>query len=279
LKLMHKMDVKCPLPKDTDVVVLIPHYNNLEGLKRSLFAVSQSIIPVDVLVIDDGSSPPIEQEQLRQIHPSTTVLCSPTNEGIEHALNRGLTFICDHKPYKYVARLDADDICSPDRFAKQRKFLENNPDVFLVGSWALFVDRIGKPLWRFCPPAKHEYIQKRMFLNNMFCHPTVMCRLEVFKEVGFYSTEHPSAEDFALFFKVTRRFKVANIPEYLVRTFVTPGGISLGWRNQQLKSRLRIILDNFDFSFWAFYGLMRNLLLWLLPVSFVQNLKCWLFRP
>ncbi len=276
---MTNMDVKRPLSKDTDVVVLIPHYNNLEGLKQSLFTVSQSVIPVDVLVADDGSSTLVEEERLRQIHPSTTVLHWPTNEGVEHALNRGLQYICDHKPYKYVARLDAEDICSPDRFAKQREFLKNNPDVFLVGSWALFVDRSGKPLWRFCPPVKHEYIQKRMFLNNMFCHPTVMCRLEIFKEIGFYSTEHPSAEDFELFFKVARRFKVANIPEYLVRTFVTPGGISLGWRNQQLRSRLRIILDNFDFSFWAFYGLTRNLLLWLLPYSLVQNLKCRLFRP
>jgi glycosyltransferase involved in cell wall biosynthesis len=264
---------------DTDVVVLVPHYNNLEGLKQSLLAVSQSTIPVDVLVVDDGSNPPVSQEQLRQICPSTTVLRSPTNEGIEHALNRGLTFICSHKLYKYIARLDDDDICSPDRFVKQRQFLKDNPDVFLVGSWALFVDRAGKPLWRFCPPARHEHIRKKMFINNMFCHPTVMCRLEVFKEVGFYSTEHPSAEDFALFFKVTRQFKVANIPEYLVRTFVTPGGISLGWRSRQLKSRLRIILDNFDFSFWAFYGLMRNLILWFLPVSFIQNLKCKIFRP
>jgi glycosyltransferase involved in cell wall biosynthesis len=273
------MDVKHLLSKNTDVVVLIPHYDNPEGLKQSLVAVSQSVIPVDVLVVDDGSTTLVEEEQLRQIYPSTTVLRSPTNEGIEYALNRGLTFICDHKPYKYVARLDADDICSPDRFAKQREFLESNPDVFLVGSWALFVDRSGKPLWRFCPPIKHEHIRKGMFLNNMFCHPTVMCRLEIFKEIGFYSTEHPSAEDFALFFKVTRRFKVANIPEYLVRTFVTPGGISLGWRDRQVRARIRIILDNFDFSFWAFYGLMRNLLLWPLPVSFVQNLKCRLFRP
>jgi glycosyltransferase involved in cell wall biosynthesis len=264
---------------DTDVVVLIPHYNNLEGLKRSLFAVSQSIIPVDVLVVDDGSSPSVEEEQLRQIHPSTTILNSPANEGIEHALNRGLKYICGRQQYKYIARLDAEDICSPDRFAKQKEFLKNNPDVFLVGSWALFVDHSGKPLWRFCPPVKHEHIQKRMFLNNMFCHPTVMCRPEIFKEVGFYSTEHPSAEDFALFFKVTRRFKVANIPEYLVRTFVTPGGISLGWRDQQVRSRLKIILDNFDFSFWAFYGLTRNLLLWLLPHPLVQNLKCRVFRP
>ncbi len=265
--------------RETDVVVLIPHYNNPEGLKRSLVAVSKSTVPVDVLVVDDGSSTPAEEEQLRQIHPSTTVLRSPTNEGIEYALNRGLRYICDLQPYKYIARLDADDICSPDRFAKQIELLEHNSDIFLVGSWALFVDRSDKPLWRFCPPTEHECIKKRMFLNNMFCHPTVMCRLEMFKEIGFYSTEHPSAEDFALFFIVTRRFKVANIPEFLVRTFVTPGGISLGWRNQQLRSRLRIILDNFDFSFWAFYGLMRNLLLWLLPYPLVQNLKRRLFRP
>jgi glycosyltransferase involved in cell wall biosynthesis len=273
------MDVNPSLPKDADVVVLIPHYNNPEGLKQSLLAVSQSVIQVDVLVVDDGSTPPVKQQQLQQIYPSTTVLRSPANEGIEHALNRGLTFICDHKPCKYVARLDADDICSPDRFAKQRQFLEDNPDVFLVGSWALFVDRSGKLLWRFCPPADHKRICRKMFINNMFCHPAVMCRLEIFKEVGFYSTVHPSAEDFALFFKVARRFKVANIPEYLVRSFVTPAGISLSRRNRQLKSRIRIILDNFDFSFWAFYGLARNLLLWLLPVSFIRNLKCWLFRP
>ncbi len=279
MKLVPDMDVKNPVPEDTDIVVLIPHYNNPEGLKQSLCAVAKTTIPVDVLVSDDGSSDPIEQEQLRWIYPATTVLFSPKNEGIEYALNRGLRHICDRRKYKYIARLDADDICSPDRFAKQREFLKNNPDVFLVGSWALFVDSIGKPLWRFCPPEKHENIRKRMFLNNMFCHPTVMCRQEVFEEVGFYSTEHPSAEDFALFFKVAKRFKVANIPEYLVRTYVTPGGISLGWRNQQLKSRLRIILDNFDFSFWAFYGLMRNLLLWPLPVSFVRNLKCQLLKP
>jgi len=264
---------------DTDIVVLIPHYNNPEGLKRSLISVSKSVIPVDVLVVDDGSDVPIEQEQLRQVYPSTIVLRLPTNEGIEHALNRGLKYICERQPYKYVARLDADDICSSDRFVKQREFLNDNPEVFLLGSWALFVDHSGKPLWRFCPPADHKSIRKKMFINNMFCHPTVMCRLEIFKQVGFYSTEHPSAEDFALFFKVTRRFKAANISEYLVSTFVTPGGISLGWRNQQLKSRIRIILENFDFSFWAFYGLVRNLLLWCLPVSFVQNLKGRLFKP
>lgn len=265
--------------KDADVVVLIPHYNNLEGLKKSLSSVSQSTLPVDVLVVDDGSGIPIEEKHLRQICPSTTVLHSPTNEGIEQALNRGLTYICDHKPYKYIARLDAEDICSPDRFAKQKQFLQDNPDIYLLGSWALFVDRSGKPLWRFCPPEKHEQIRRKMFVNNMFCHPTVMCRLEVFKEVGFYSTEHPSAEDFALFFKVTRRFKVANIPECLVSTFVTPDGISLGRRKHQLKSRLRIIFENFDFSFWAFYGLARNLVLWFVPPFLLQNLKCRLFKP
>ena len=110
---------------NTDIVVLIPHYNNLEGLIKSLSAVSKSVIAVDVLVVDDGSSIPVEEKQLQKIYPSITVLHSSKNEGIEKALNRGLTYICDNKPYKYVARLDAEDVCSPDRFAKQKEFLEN----------------------------------------------------------------------------------------------------------------------------------------------------------
>ena len=263
----------------SDIIVLIPHYNNIEGLKQSLLSISRSVIPVDILIVDDGSNIAIEENALRLIYPSTKVIFSSENHGIEHALNRGLRYILDHESYKYVARCDAEDVCAPERFLKQREFLEDNPDVFLVGSWAIFVDPSNRPLWKFCPPVEHKHIQRQMFLNNMFCHPTVICRVEMFKEVGFYSTQHPSAEDYALFFKVTRRFHVANIPEYLVRTFVTPRGISLGWRHQQLRSRIRIILDNFDFSPWAFYGLMRNLLLLALPHFLVQSIKCRLFRP
>lgn len=263
----------------SDVIVLIPHYNNIEGLKQSLLSISRSVIPVDILIVDDGSNIAVEENTLRLIYPSTRVMLSPESEGIEHALNRGLRYILDHKSYKYIARLDAEDICSPERFLRQREFLKNNPDVFLVGSWAIFVDSSGRPLWKFCPPVKHKHIRRRMFLNNMFCHPTVMCRVEVFKEVGLYSSEHPSAEDFALFFKVTRRFHVANIPEYLVQTFVTPQGISLSRRKQQVRARLKIILNHFDFSPWAFYGLMRNLLLLALPHFLVQSIKCRLFRP
>jgi len=263
----------------SDTVVLIPHYNNIEGLKQSLLSISSSATCVDVLIVDDGSDVTVEADALRQIHPSTQVISSSENQGIEHALNRGLRYILDHESYKYVARCDAEDVCAPERFLKQREFLEDNPDVFLVGSWAIFVDSSDRPLWKFCPPTKHKHIQRQMFLNNMFCHPTVMCRVEMFKEVGFYSTQHPSAEDYALFFKVTRRFHVANIPEYLVRTFVTPRGISLSRRNQQVTARIRIILNHFDFSPWAFYGLMRNLLLWILPYRLVQSVKCRVYRP
>jgi len=263
----------------SDTVVLIPHYNNIDGLKQSLLSISNSTTCVDVLIVDDGSDITVEADVLRRIHPSTRVIFSPENQGIEHALNRGLRHILDNESYKYVARCDAEDVCAPERFLKQREFLEDNPDVFLVGSWAIFVDSSDRPLWKFCPPVEHKHIQRQMFLNNMFCHPTVMCRVEMFSEVGFYSTQHPSAEDYALFFKVTRRFHVANIPEYLVRTYVLPEGISLGRRDRQLRSRLRIILDNFDFSPWAFYGLIRNLLLWFLPHSLVQSVKCRVYRP
>ena len=118
-----------------------------------------------------------------------------------------------------------------------------------------------------------------MFLNNMFCHPTIVCRTDLFREVGLYPTDYPRAEDYALFFEAVRRFRTGNIPQCLVRTVITAGGISMRHRRQQLRSRLRIILKHFDCSPWAFYGLARNLVLYCLPWSLILKLKTAIHRP
>jgi len=257
----------------TDIVVLIPHYNNVGGLKCSLESISQSRIPVDVLIVDDGSINSPNEQELQAIHPSTTLLLSPKNGGIEAALNRGFNYILEQTQWKYIARLDAGDISLPDRFLKQKEYLDHNPSIFLVGSWVRFIDTQGKLLWNFCPPEHDSEIRKSMFLNNMFCHPAVMFRTEVLTQIGLYPTRYPRAEDYAFFFDIIRRFQGSTVPEFLVETVYTPGGISVKHRRQQLKSRIRIILSYFDWTPWAFYGLFRNIVLLLTPLTLTENLK------
>ncbi len=113
---------------------------------KYLYAAIESIIsqtrpPDEIVVVKDG---PLTNElsriikQWQQKRPGLFKVVSLTeNRGLGVALQEGLK-ACS---YDIVARMDADDISSPDRFEKQLRFLQDNPDVAVVSSWmACFED-------------------------------------------------------------------------------------------------------------------------------------------
>jgi len=263
-----------------EVVVLIPHYNNLRGLFSSLESITDSE-PVDVLIVDDGSEERPELESLERKFPAVNefhILYLDDNHGIEYALNEGLEFIRSLGRHKYIARLDSGDISHPERFKKQVSYLEDNSDVYLLGSHVVFVDMNGKDVFRFRPPSRHEGIKRRMYVNNMFNHSSVMFRTEALEKVGLYPTDYPHAEDYAFFFRFVRNYRTANLPEFLLRYEINPRGISLRNRQRQILSRLRVIRDNFDWSYFAFYGMLRNMFLLMLPYFMVEKAKSMVYR-
>jgi glycosyltransferase involved in cell wall biosynthesis len=267
------------LEKKTDICILIPHYNALAGLEKSLSSITD-IEPVDVLIVDDGSKVKPDEKELKNKFPKINnikVLLNDRNRGIEYVLNDGLKYIMENN-YKYVARLDCGDICHPERFKIQKEFLENNPEIYLVGSWVEFMDLNENILFKFTPPTTHEEIKKKMYINNMFIHPSVMFRTKAIKKIGFYPTNKKNAEDYAYFFKFVKNFKTANIDKFLLKCEVNPKGLSLSKRKLQLKSRIKVILDNFEPSLWCIYGLLRNLIIYFMPYPLIEVLKKGIFK-
>ena len=121
--------------------VLIPHYNNPEGLLKSLSSIGKDEA-VDVWVVDDGSQrKPDETAAKKAFDGRIRFGYLPRNQGIQFALNAGLVEIEQH--YEYVARLDCGDTCAPNRFRLQMEFLDNNPKIMLLGSAVTFVDTEG----------------------------------------------------------------------------------------------------------------------------------------
>lgn len=250
--------------------VLIPYYNagyslleTLEALDKDL---KKSIFDVDVYIIDDGSEKIKCRDIVKQYHGelNITVYDMPLNRGIEHALNYGLRHIY-HK-YQYIARLDCGDFCINSRIEKQINYLNGNEDCFLVGSWVDFIDDNKKIIFSLKHPVGIKEIKKRMKINAALTHPSVMFRSKVFDSVGFYSDKFPAAEDYALFFKIIRSgFLVENIPEILVQCSTDKDGISSKKRKVQIKSRIRIMLENFEFDLYSVYGLTRSVILLFLP--------------
>ena len=253
------------------IALLIPVYENQDGLEISLRTLPNEI-PLDVVVVDDGSTPPIRLPEPPDPH-RVFLLRLEENQGIEHALNYGLVWIME-QGYEYVARLDAGDVALPRRFARQLDFLEAHPEYALVGGQVRFVDRNGREVFRESFPTNYEDIRRAMHARNCFIHPTVMIRTEALKVVGLYSDRFKAAEDYELFFRIARRFRVANLQEYVTQCEVNPGGISLSKRRRQVLSRLKVMMFYFDpLKKESWLGLIKNIALLLVPVAWVHKIK------
>ena len=257
-------------------VLLIPHYNNPTGLVTSIASIQKSE-KVDIVVVDDGSiNQKIDETATRSALKSNgeiSFLYLKKNKGIEYALNQGLDYIEKRSQYQFIARLDCGDICIGNRFQIQETFLTENPEIKLVGSNAIAVNTDGIFLYNTIFPENDKEIKNKMFTNAMFLHPSVMFKAEVITILGKYPINYKAAEDYAFFFKIIKVFKTANLQEFLLQYEINPSGISFSKRKLQVWSRIRVIKDNFYFGFWPMYGILRNVILYILPNSIIQKIK------
>lgn len=254
-----------------EIIVLIPHYNNLKGLHISLASIKYDG-KLLVLIIDDGSDLDFSISEFDLYNLEIHVLASKNNLGIESALNKGLVFIKENLQATYIARLDCGDKMHHSRLNKQARFLDKNKDVSLLGSWVEFFDEDGT-LFILKPPTEHNVIKRRMMLGVCFIHPAVIFRSSLVDIVGLYPVDYPAAEDYAYFIKIARNLTTANLPEVLTFVESNKEGISISKRQQQLDSRLKIIWYYREFSIYFLVGVVKLVLLKVLPYKFIVFIK------
>lgn len=244
-----------------DLIVLIPHFNNIKGLIETIKSINEEVF-VDILIIDDGSDINPKIEELEKIYKKGKLFLEilPKNMGIEKALNFGLDII-SKTDYEFIGRLDCGDLSKTNKFTKQLIKLNSDQNLMLLGTWANVVDVKGKFLYFIKHPVHYKEVKKKMYLNNTFVHPTVVFRKSILEQVGNYPENYKYAEDYAFWFKITRKFKVENLPEYLLDYEINDQSISSLKRRQQVKNRIRIIIKNFYFGFYPIYGLFKNSIL------------------
>jgi glycosyltransferase involved in cell wall biosynthesis len=267
-------------PASFDICVLIPCYNDLPGLVKSINSIHYRARRFVILVVDDGSTEPITSDWLYQQSPLATniqILRFAQNGGITNALNKGLEYIYVNCPSTFIARLDCGDICAPDRFYRQLAFLEKNPSIDLVGSWCYFRNPHTGTSYKFTTPTQHKAIRHSMYFRNVFIHPTVMWRATPLKEFR-YPGNYPHAEDYGLFYDIVLNKKAAIIDDFLVTCEINPLGISFRNRFDQLKSRLQVIRNYGTNKWWVAAGTIKLLVLMALPHQMVFNLKKRLFK-
>lgn len=224
------------------VSVVIPCYNAEKYIKECIESVcAQTYANIEIIVINDGSTDKTAKI-LSQIKDNRLkILSNKKNRGIAYSLNKGL----EAAQGKYIARLDADDKMLPDRIALQVDFLEQHPTYAMVGSSQILIDEQGNVLQYIAYPETNAEIQAFKYFLNPFSHPTVTLRAEIVKPLG-YSKEYLHCEDYALWFRITEKYPVANLPQYTTFQRLHKHNISREKRKEQQENAFALLLDEFD---------------------------------
>lgn len=129
---------------------------------------------------------------------------------------------------KYIARMDDDDISLPTRFEKQIKYMEENPDIAVLGTFIELISKSKAESWVVA--SEPDKIAALMLFFNPMCHPTVMIRKSFLKSHNLnYSKEALYAEEYDLWKEVILKGgKLANLPEVLLKYRVHAKSITSG---------------------------------------------------
>lgn len=157
------------------------------------------------------------------------------NIGLAAALTVGLS-LCDHD---IVARMDADDISLPERFAKQLPLVEGGLD--LVGTGMLeFLDDVGSIVGQRVPRTVPEEIEQYARFHDPFSHPTVVYRRTAVEHAGGYQPLG-LMEDYWLFARmIASGAAVGNIAEPLLMYRVGAGAYARRGGRAQWQSELQL---------------------------------------
>lgn len=197
------------------ISIVLPVYNAGQWIATALSSTLDAAghTHAEIIIVDDGSTDASAQLVETWAHKADTVrirlIRQESNRGIVDTLNRGL----DAASGRYIARMDADDVCVPERFVRQLAYL-NMTGADICGSW---FTEFGQGIPRVVRWPHHEpELKAAMLFQNTLCHPTVMVKREVFDRYR-YREEYRLAEDYDLFARASAEFRMANVPEPLLR--------------------------------------------------------------
>lgn len=194
------------------ISVIMAVFNGGSFLRSTIASVlEQSYNNFEFIIIDDASTDLTKDIIEEYLDNRIKYFRNSSNLGLTVNLNFGLKIASG----KYIARLDADDICLPNRFGRQVEFLETNGEIDIVGSNALlFGDSNGVTNL----PLTHDVIKCELLFHCCMIHPSVMMRKSALGENGLmYNEDFKKAQDYDMWVRGSRNLKIANIREPLIK--------------------------------------------------------------
>ena len=201
------MDTKKPL-----VSVVLPVYNRPSVINTINSILAQTYHNFELLIIDNASTDNTAEIISRIEDDRIKLVINNENRGQTYSINRGLEL----SKGKYIARIDADDLMTPERLEKQVKFMEDNPDYGLVGCWVQYITLDDKKAFAVRMPISDRSMRVMQTIACGMFHPAAMMRKSILDENKItYSPDIVMAEDYDMWRKIMAYSKAMNLPEVL----------------------------------------------------------------
>lgn len=257
------------------ISIIISVYNDKESyLKKSVESIlRQSFSNFEFIIINDGSDRPYLKEMLSRFEKQDErikIYNNTANLGLTNSLNKALAFAKG----KYIARIDSDDIADLHRLKKQLQFMEKNPKYALCGSWSYFIDQYGKITGEKKTPTDYKKIKKWLVFFNFFTHSSFFFRRDIAIGMGGYNKNLKKAQDYDFVLKISAKYPVAIIPEFLCSFRVHPKSISSSSKKRQewcaIQARWNAIW-NYGYPKTDFFKIIPAVFWFLFVPCFLEN--------
>lgn len=198
------------------ITVLLSCYNGEKWLAEAIQSIcKQSLSDFEFLIIDDGS----QDQSLKIIRRFAEIdhrirIVEKENTGLPDSLNLGLNLANG----RWIARIDADDIASTQRLQKQYTAVKENPDLVLVGSYQIEIDKDGKEINTHIYPNSHKKLVHNLLTHKkFFAHSSSFFCRQTAIDVGGYRQRILKAEDYDLWLRLSRKGRILCIDEPLIK--------------------------------------------------------------
>lgn len=255
----------------------MPMYNSSRYLNEAIESIlNQTYRNFELIVINDNNPEDIKENKeslkiVKDFKDKRIILINnKENIGASKSMNKAIEIAKG----EYIARMDSDDISEKTRLEKQIKFMDENPEYTLVGSWYQIVDEKGKYQSGVEFPARDFKLKTEMFSRNPFSGGGTVFRKKSLDRTGLYRYhDNDYSEDYDLWFRLAKIGKVYNIPEYLYKYRTYSNNITNQDKiDRQIKAKDRLTRQyKFTREFFIYYFISRL-------IVFAKNFKRWILH-
>ncbi len=210
---------------DTPILsVLMPVFNSERFVTEAIESIlNQTFKDFEFLILNDHST----DKSLEIINDfgkkdsRIKVFQNEKNLGVVESRNK----LINLSKGRYIAWIDSDDIALENRFEKEIKFLEEHPEIGMVGAYPIIIDENGNETGKWLFETDLQKLKIELFFHSPFLSSSVMIRKNCLSQ-NFYDPRFSVSEDFNLYSKISEHYETANIPEFLVKYRINSKGLS-----------------------------------------------------